>query len=118
MNKPKYVRRDKSVVTKWINISNVFAKSLMDEKSALKKYNELDASKRIEIRKQFKQYDEIRRVHYPETLDKSLQNDVYVTSVMVDAHIIATEHDIDPLVAVMCVNPVCGANERVMCIGY
>ncbi len=32
---------------------------------------------------------------------------------MVDAHIVATEFDIDPLTVVMCINPPCKLNERV-----
>ena len=36
--------------------------------------------------------------------------------VLVDTHIIATEFDIDPLTAIMCVKPPCKANERVAII--
>ena len=32
---------------------------------------------------------------------------------MVDAHIIATEFDVDPLTAVMCVDPICKVNEKI-----
>ena len=35
-------------------------------------------------------------------------------SVMVDAHIIATEYNIDPLTVIMCLNPICRSDEKII----
>ena len=33
---------------------------------------------------------------------------------MVDANILACEYDVDPLTVVLCINPICRPNEKIM----
>ena len=94
---------------KWIQISNVFAKSFIPPREALKQFNSLDASARHSIKCNFALYDKVRRSKIP----KGEMDTAWELSVMVDAHIIATEFDIDPLTAVMCIKVPCKLNERV-----
>lgn len=107
--KNKYVIINKSNADKWFFSANIFAKSLCPHEVALKQFNQLDAKKRIEIKKQFDIYDDIRRKNMPNRDEKA-----YFISVMVDANIIATEFDIDPLTAILCVSPPCKPNECIL----
>lgn len=93
----------------WIQISNLFAKSLISPTEALRQFNSLDATARSSIKRTFTLYDDVRRKKIP----KGETDSAWKTSVMVDAHIVATEFDIDPLTVVMCINPPCKLNERV-----
>lgn len=93
----------------WVYISNLFAKSLLPAKEALKQFNLLDAKQRIAVKQDFDLYDNIRR----EKIPKGEGDSAWELSVMVDAHIIATEYGIDPLTAVLCLKPPCKVNERV-----
>lgn len=107
--KNKTIIKSKDEFIKWISIANLFAKSMLSPNDALKQFNSLDSTQRIRIKKLFEEYDKIRRTKIPQgEIDSAWE-----LSVMVDAHIIATEFDIDPLTAVMCITPVCKANERV-----
>lgn len=94
---------------KWLQISNLFAKSLVSPAEALRQFNSLDATARNSIKRAFALYDDVRRKKIP----KGEADSAWETSVMVDAHIVATEFDIDPLTVVMCINPPCKLNERV-----
>lgn len=107
--KNKYVIRSKRDFSHWVEISNLFAKSLISPNEALKQFNMLSPSQRIEIRKLFAKYDDIRR----EKIPKGESDSAWEISVMVDAHIIATEYNIDPLTAIMCIKPICKVNERI-----
>lgn len=84
---------------KWIQISNLFAKSLIPPREALKQFNSLDSSQKNSVKRKFASYDDVRRKKIP----KGESDSAWETSVMVDAHIIATEFDVDPLTVVMCV---------------
>lgn len=108
--KNKIVIKPKREFIKWIAISNLFAKSRIVPNEALKQFNSLSSVQRINIIKMFDEYDKIRRTKIP----KGEIDSAWEISVMVDAHIIATEYNIDPLTAVMCVNPVCRNNEQVV----
>lgn len=83
---------------------------MISPNDALKQFNRLNSKQRIKIKKSFDEYDKIRRIKIP----KGEIDSVWELSVMVDAHIIATEFNIDPLTAVMCITPACKANERVV----
>ena len=93
---------------KWLQISNLFAKSLVSPAEALRQFNSLDATARNSIKRAFALYDDVRRKKIPKG-----EAAAWETSVMVDAHIVATEFDIDPLTVVMCINPPCKLNKRV-----
>ena len=108
--KTKTIIKPKKEFIKWIGIANLFAKSMISPNDALKQFNNLDSTQRIKIKQLFEEYDKIRRVKIP----KGEVDVAWELSVMVDAHIIATDFNIDPLTAVMCVAPVCKANERVV----
>lgn len=99
---------------KWFTISNLFAKSLLPFREALKQFNNLSAIEKREIIGRFCEYDNIRNTMIPKTLDKSEIEDAYFTCVMVDANIIATEYNIDPLTAVMCMNAPSKHNEKII----
>ena len=109
--KKRNVIMAKAEVKKWIDVANVFAKSLISENDALKDFNKLSAADRISIRKEVSKYDELRKRKIPKTeMDSNWE-----MSVMVDSHIIATEFKTNPLVVMMCVNPPCKPNERILC---
>lgn len=63
--KIKYVLKSKADFQKWVMIGNVFAKSLCPVNEVLKQYNNLTASQRMAIKKQFSEYDDIRRQKIP-----------------------------------------------------
>lgn len=105
----KIIFKPKSEFIKWIKISNLFAKSMISSSDALKQFNELNATQRIKIKQAFDECDKTRRQKIP----IGEADSAWELSVMVDAHIIATEYNIDPLVAMMCITPPCKANERV-----
>ena len=107
--KKKIVIKPKPEFINWISVSNLFAKSLIAPNDALKQFNELDAEQRKKIKRSFDEYDEIRRRKIPND-----ETDTWELSVMVDAHIIATEFNIDPLTAVMCCIPACKPNEQII----
>lgn len=107
--KNKVVFKQKAEFAKWIAISNLFAKSLISPSIALRQFNALTPVQRKDISNSFAEYDKIRRTKIP----KGETDSAWEISVMVDAHIIATEFNIDPLTAVMCLNPLCKANESV-----
>ena len=88
---------------------NIFARSLCSLEEVLKQFNKLTALQRTEIKNLFSQCDETRRKKMPigETSSEWKMN------IMVDAHIIACEYDIDPLTAVLCVDPICEADEKI-----
>lgn len=108
--KNKVIIKPKNEFIKWISISNLFAKSLISPNDALKQFNGLNAMQRIKIKQAFDECDKTRRIKIP----KGEADSSWELSVMVDAHIIATEFNVDPLAAVMCITPVCKANERVI----
>ena len=95
---------------KWYNISNCFAKSLYPFSDAVKQFNKLSINDRNNIRRLYSKYDEIRRNKIP----NGESDAAWLTCVMVDSNIIATEFDIDPLTAVMCINPPCKINEKIV----
>lgn len=95
---------------KWTAISNMFAKSRIKPMAALKQFNSLSAKQRIDIKKTSEEYDQKRRMIIPKD-ENSLAWEI---SVMVDAHIIATEYDIDPLTVMMCIDPPCKNDKRVI----
>ena len=54
--KIKYVLKSKADFQKWVTIGNVFAKSLCPVNEVLKQYNNLTASQRMAIKRQFSEY--------------------------------------------------------------
>jgi len=111
VKKRKFVKIPKRDVEQWIDIANLFAKSLISKNVALKEYNSLSVTDIVSIQKEIKKYDDLRRKKIPE----GEMNTNWEISVMVDSHIIATEYNVNPLVVMMCVNPPCKPNERIFC---
>ena len=100
----------KSDALKWYSISNLFIKSLCPFNVSLRQYNKLSYSDKRQIQRLFSQCDETRRKRIP----KGESDETWIISVMVDSNIIATEFDIDPLTAAMCVKPPCNINYRII----
>lgn len=96
---------------KWVQPINLFAKSLCPPKTAIKQFNSLSPKQRNDIANAFKGYDEIRRKKIPK---EDATDDAYITCVMVDAHILATEYDVDPLTVLLCVGSLCKPNEKIV----
>lgn len=99
---------------KWFRSANVFAKSLISRSEAIRLFNNLSAETRIEICKELSEYDSIRKSAFPHDMTENEITDQYTTSVMVDAHILGTEYGTDPVVVLMCVNPPCKPNQKVI----
>ena len=93
--KNKIVFKSQKDFVKWVTVSNMFAKSRIMPMVALKQFNSLKANQRTNIKK-----GEI--------------DSAWTISVMVDAHIIATEYNVDPLTVIMCLNSPCKINERIV----
>mgnify|MGYP004502943827 CR=1 FL=1 len=108
--KTKIVFKTKEEFSRWIDVANMFAKSRINSIVALKQFNQLSAIQRTNIKKMVGEYDEKRRIKIPKE-DMEYAWDILV---MVDAHIIATEYNIDPLTVMMCLNAPCKNNERVI----
>lgn len=106
----KYVFKSRNDFQRWIDTGNILAKSLCPVKEIWTQYNTLSSAQRLAIQKRFSEYDDIRRKKIQELGDPS----AWAIGVMVDAHIIACEYNIDPLTAILCVNPICRSNEKIM----
>ncbi len=101
--------KNKKDISKWINVCNLMAKSMCDYKIAISQFNALSPSDRITIKKRFNECDEVRKTKIPNT-----EQDAWIIGIMVDAHIIAYDYDIDPLTVLFCVNPICKPNEKLI----
>lgn len=95
-------------ISKWIEISNIMARSMCDPQTVLSQFNALSPTDRINIKKRFNKCDDIRRTKIPNT-----EQEAWLIGIMVDAHIIAYEYNIDPLTAVLCINPICKAEQKI-----
>ncbi len=105
--KNKSIIKSKSEFNKWLDIANLFAQSMCSYNEVLKQFNNLSSQERIEIKRQLKICDEVRRTKISTTNQED-----WIIGIMVDAHIIASQYDIDPLTVVGCLNPICKSNER------
>ena len=92
----------------WLDISNQFAKSMCDRNEVLRQFNQLSSDDRIIIKKKLNNRDEIRKNKMPNANETD-----WIISIMVDAHIIATEYEIDPLTVILCINSKCKPNEKI-----
>ena len=101
--KNKIVFKSQKDFVKWVTVSNM-------PMVALKQFNSLKANQRTNIKKAFEEYDQKRRIKIP----KGEIDSAWTISVMVDAHIIATEYNVDPLTVIMCLNSPCKINERIV----
>lgn len=108
--KNRVVFLSKDNAEKWFAIANAFAKSLCPFSTALQQFNGLSAADRKRIKRLFEECDSIRRKKIPE----KEKEDAWVLTVMVDAHIIATEYNIDPLAVVLSLNAPCKYGERII----
>ena len=106
--KSKIAIKTRKAVNDWLDVSNLFAKSLCERSEILRQFNALSGADRVKIKKRFDDCDAIRRTKIPNT-----QQEDWIIGMMVDAHIIATEYNIDPLTAVICIKPICKPNERI-----
>ncbi len=107
--KSKIVFKTKKEFDKWTKTSNLLAKSLCSFEEVLRQYNRLKASDRLDIKRSFLKCDEIRRT---KMTNGESESDLEI-SIMVDAHILATEYNVDPLTVVLCINPICKSNEKI-----
>lgn len=107
--KNKVVIKSKKDVHKWIEISNLFAKSLCEYNIALNQYDKLTQYERYSIKRQFQKCDEVRRNKIP-----SGEGDDWIIGIMVDAHLLANDYNVDPLTIVMCMNPLSKPNEKIL----
>lgn len=105
--KNKIIIKSKSEFNKWLDVSNLYAKSMCSYNEVLKQFNKLSSRERIKIKRQLNMCDDIRKTKIPNT-----DQEAWIIGIMVDAHIIATQYDIDPLTVVSCLNPICKSNER------
>ena len=96
----------------WYCIANLFAKSMLSQAEAIKGYNELSLQKRIAIQRAFKELDKSRN-NTMEGAEQEEKEQHFSISVFVDAHIVATEFDTDPVVVLMCVRPPFPVSQRV-----
>lgn len=109
--KNKYIIIGKKDALNWYLAANFFIRSLLPFEQAIKQFNSLTANDRNNIYRQFKNYDEKRKSKIP--IDEDV-NSNWALSVMVDANIIATEFNIDPLAAALCIDPPCNNHQRVI----
>ncbi len=107
--KNKIVVKSRKDVDAWIGICNSFAKSMSEYDVALRQYNRLTHIERYTVKRKFKECDEIRRKKIP-----SGEGDAWITGVMVDAHLLANDYNVDPLTIVMCMNPLSKPNEKIL----
>lgn len=105
--KNKITIKSKSEFNKWLDIANLFAKSICNYNVVLRQFNNLSSRERTEIKRQLNMCDEVRKTKIPPT-----DQNAWIIGIMVDAHIIATQYDIDPLTVVSCLNPICKSNEK------
>lgn len=106
--KNRIVIKSKSEFNKWLDTANLLAKSMCSYEEVLKQFNNLSSRERIEIQKQLNMCDEVRKTKIPTT-----DHEAWIIGIMVDAHIIGTQYDIDPLTVLSCMCPICKPNERV-----
>ena len=107
--KNRVVCISKKQATKWISIANSFAKSLCPSDVALQQFNRLSSKDRCEIKRRFEECDKIRVTKIPKG-----EEHAWLLGVMVDAHIIATLFDVDPLAVTMCLCALCKPNEHIV----
>lgn len=107
--KVKISIKSKKDVVKWIELSNLMAKSMCDYETVISQFNTLSPSDKLIIKKRFNDCDEVRKTKIPKT-----EHDAWLIGIMVDAHIIAYEYNIDPLTVLLCVNPICKPNEKLI----
>ncbi len=107
--KNKIVFIGKEQASKWISIANIFARSQCPSNTALQQFNHLSPKDRQEIKNQFEVCDKVRRNRIPNT-----EEDAWHLGIMVDAHMIATVFDVDPLAVTMCLCAPCKPNERII----
>ena len=111
MMKSKFKIISSDRADKWVLPANLFAKSQCPLPVVIKQFNALSSRQRNDIVKLFREYDEIRRAKIPKD---DATDDAWITCVMVDAHIIATEYNVDPLTVIMCIGAPCKSNEKVV----
>lgn len=102
----------KSDANRWYVTANLLIKSMYPFSEATKQFNQLTATMRQSIRTRFSECDEVRRQQIHK--EEPALEEAWLTGVMVDAHIIATEYNIDPLTAALCINPPCKPHEKVV----
>ena len=110
--KSKIAIKTRKVFNDWLDIGNLFAKSLCDREEILRQFNALSETDRIKIKKRLDDCDIIRRTKITNT-----EIEDWTIGIMVDAHIIATEYEIDPLTVILCTKPICKNNEKIILRG-
>ena len=106
-NKVVFISKEQKI--KWMSIANFFAKSLCPSDVALRQFNQLSSKDRCEIKRCFEKCNKIRATKIPKN-----EKDAWLSGVMVDAHIIATLFEVDPLTVTMCLCAPCKPSERII----
>ena len=109
----KTVLITKTEAIKWYEIANMFAKGSVPLRDAIREYNRLSVAQKIEIRKEFKDFDILRGVGMDSSVSLTEKENHWIVSVMVDSHIVATEYDTYPVVVLMCIKPPCRLDQHV-----
>ena len=108
--KTRVVIKNKKDVLKWLDACNLLARSMCNYDTVLSQFNSLSPNDRKTIKTLLNECDETRKKKIPNT-----EQEAWLIGIMVDAHIIACEYNIDPLTVMLCINPICKANERLIC---
>ena len=98
----------------WFLTANRFANSLTKRSNAIHQFNSLSIESKSKIIKLLKEYEEIRKTAYPEDMSAEEKKHHVSLSIMVDAHILATEFGVDPVVILMCLNPPCKSGQKIV----
>lgn len=107
--KNKVIFISKERAAGWLSIANSCARSLCPSNVALQQFNRLSSKDRCEIKRRFEVCDKIRVSKIPKN-----EGEAWLLGVMVDAHIIATLFDVDPLAVTMCLCAPCKPSERII----
>lgn len=113
MSKEKYVKISKHDFSNYLYSYKLMSNSLEDNNVIKSQFNKLSISKRIEIKNAFKEKENVlkEQIKY---ISESIQEDIYITCIMVNLNIVATEYNIDSATVCMCVDPPCKINEKII----
>lgn len=110
----KVIVLSKDKAAAWYNAANIFAHSQISQPEAIHMFNNLAPSIRLGIAKGLLDYDAARKNAFPSDMSEDEKKIHHRTSVMVDSHILATDYSTDPVVILMCVDPPCKADQKVL----
>ena len=94
-----FISRNKA--ENWYVAAKLLAHSLLSLEEAIREFNKLSSKDRLDIQNAWKTLNEQRRIILKD-VDKEEGEQFYFDLVFVDAHILATNYNTDPVVAAMC----------------